>query len=113
MSELVNNPSHYGGKDNPYEVIKVIDAWDLDFNLGNAIKYIPRAGEKLYPGKTKLESEITDLKKSAWYLNHKIALLEAEYNELNPPKPKASLPYLPGEGPKDIISYNEGDDTAS
>jgi len=84
--EMVNNPSHYGGKDNPYEVIKVIDAWDLDFNLGNAIKYIPRAGEKLYPGKTKLESEIVDLKKSAWYLNHKIELLEAQRKKSMIPK---------------------------
>jgi len=33
-------PLHYGGKDNPYEAIKVIDAWDLDFNLGNVVKYI-------------------------------------------------------------------------
>ena len=38
MKEAVNNPSHYGGADNPYEAIKVIDAWDLNFNLGNTIK---------------------------------------------------------------------------
>jgi len=32
--ESVNHPSHYGGKDNTYEAIKVIEAWDLDFCLG-------------------------------------------------------------------------------
>jgi hypothetical protein len=33
--EHVNHPTHYGGEDNPYEAIKVIDAWDLGFSLGN------------------------------------------------------------------------------
>ena len=44
--EMVNNPLHYGGADNPYEAIKVIEAWDLDFHLGNTVKYISRAGKK-------------------------------------------------------------------
>ena len=44
--ELVDHPKHYGGKDNPYEAIKVIEAWDLGFCLGNTIKYISRAGKK-------------------------------------------------------------------
>jgi len=68
--ETVNHPSHYGGADNPYEVIKVIHAWSLDFCLGNTIKYIARAGKK-DPLK-----EIEDLKKAAWYLNEKINQLE-------------------------------------
>ena len=46
MSEQVNHPQHYGGKDNPFEAIKVIEAWDLDFCLGNAVKYISRAAKK-------------------------------------------------------------------
>lgn len=62
----VDHPSHYGGKDNPYEAIKVIEAWGLDFNLGNAVKYISRAGKK---DSTKL---IEDLEKAAWYLNRAI-----------------------------------------
>lgn len=45
MSQI-NNPSHYGGKDNPYEAIKVIDAHQLNFNLGNVVKYVLRAGKK-------------------------------------------------------------------
>ncbi len=59
-------PLHYGGKDNPYEAIKVIDAWDLDFNLGNVVKYISRAGKK------KSETELEDLEKALWYLQNRI-----------------------------------------
>ena len=65
--ELVNHPEHYGGKDNPYEVIKVIRAWDLSFSLGNVVKYIARAGKK-DPSK-----RLEDLHKAAWYLQEEIA----------------------------------------
>ena len=34
----IDHPDHYGGKDNPYEAIKVIEAWSLNFNLGNTVK---------------------------------------------------------------------------
>jgi hypothetical protein len=62
----VNNPSFYGGADNPYEVIKVIDNWNLNFSLGNALKYISRAGKK------NPQTEIEDLQKAIWYINHHI-----------------------------------------
>ncbi len=65
-NEMVNHPNHYGGEDNVYETIKVIEAWDLDFCLGNAIKYISRAGKK---DKNK---ELEDLEKAAFYLERKI-----------------------------------------
>ena len=61
MKEAVNHPDHYGGEENTYEAIKVIEAWDLGFHLGNVVKYISRAGKK-----TKNTSE--DLKKAKWYL---------------------------------------------
>ena len=64
MKEAVNNPAHYGGADNYYEAIKVIDAWDLNFNLGNTVKYIARCGKK--------DDEIQELEKAAWYLNNEI-----------------------------------------
>lgn len=64
MNDNVNNPKHYGGKDNPYEAIKVIEAWDLDFCLGNTVKYISRAGKK--------DNTIQDLEKAKWYLERKI-----------------------------------------
>ena len=60
----INHPEHYGGQHNVYETINVIDAWDLGFCLGNAIKYISRAGKK--------NDKVEDLKKAVWYLEHEI-----------------------------------------
>lgn len=64
MSEAVNHPAHYGGADNPYEAIKVIEAWGLGFCLGNTIKYISRAEKK--------GAALEDLRKAAWYLQREI-----------------------------------------
>ena len=60
----VDHPSHYGGSENPYEAIKVIEAWDLGFNLGNVVKYISRAGKK--------GNALEDLEKARFYLNREI-----------------------------------------
>jgi len=60
----IDHPSHYGGKDNPFEAIKVIEAYNLNFNLGNTIKYILRADKK---GNKK-----QDLEKAVWYLQREI-----------------------------------------
>ena len=68
--EPINHPAHYGGEDEPYEAIKVIEAWNLGFNTGNTIKYIARAGRK--PG----TSYVTDLKKAAFYLQREIERAE-------------------------------------
>ena len=68
--EFVNHPQHYGGEDNPYEVIKVIEATDMDFHLGNAYKYIARAGKK------GTDKEVQDLKKEIWYIERKIKLIQ-------------------------------------
>jgi len=69
--EMVNHPDHYQfGKNNEYEAIKVIEAWDLDFHLGNTVKYISRAGKK------GTDKELQDLKKALWYLQRKIENLE-------------------------------------
>lgn len=67
MSEQVNHPKHYGGENNPYEAIKVIEAWELGFNLGNTVKYISRAGKK------GTDKEIQDLNKALWYLNREVS----------------------------------------
>jgi hypothetical protein len=69
MSEMVNHPNHYGG-DNVYETIKVIEAWGLDFHLGNTVKYISRAGKK------DTDKEIQDLQKAKWYLERKLEILK-------------------------------------
>lgn len=68
----VNHPKWYGSKDDPYETIKVIQAWGLNFTLGNALKYISRAGKK-DPTKT-----VEDLKKALFYLQYEIDRLEGE-----------------------------------
>ena len=66
--ESVNHPKHYGGEKNDYEAIKVIDAWEVDFYLGNVLKYICRAGKK--------GGQLEDLKKAKWYLDQKISKME-------------------------------------
>lgn len=70
--EHVNHPEHYGGKDNPYEVIKIIRHFNLGFSLGNTIKYILRAGKK-DPNK-----HIEDLEKAKWYLEEEIEYLKSQ-----------------------------------
>ena len=60
----VIHPKHYGGKENPYEAIKVIEAWEVGFNLGNTLKYISRAGKK--------DNIIQDLEKALFYLDREI-----------------------------------------
>lgn len=62
--DLVNHPPHY--TDGKIEVIDFIEDKQLGFNLGNAIKYIARAGKK-DPAKT-----IEDLRKAEWYLRRHI-----------------------------------------
>ncbi len=59
----INHPIHYGG-DTLYEAIKVIEAWGLNFNLGNTAKYISRAELKGKP--------VQDLEKALWYLAREV-----------------------------------------
>jgi hypothetical protein len=59
MSDAVNHPAHYGGESNPYECIKVIEAWGLGFCDGNVVKYLSRWREK---------GGLQDLRKAKWYL---------------------------------------------
>lgn len=62
--QKIAHPIHYGG-DTTYEAIKVIEAWELDFHLGNVVKYISRAGRKQI-------CPVEDLKKARWYLDRHI-----------------------------------------
>lgn len=64
--EKIDHPSHYKG--NKYEAIDIIEDFDLNFNLGNALKYILRAGKK----NEVADQRDLDLKKAAWYLNREI-----------------------------------------
>lgn len=64
--EMIDHPKHYGGEDNVYEAIKIIEAYNLNFSTGNVIKYVLRAGKK------DRVTEIQDLKKALWYLQREI-----------------------------------------
>lgn len=72
VDQNVQHPIYYGGADDPYEAIKVIEAWNLGFHLGNTVKYISRAGKK--DG----NSATQDLRKAMFYLNREIELLEKQ-----------------------------------
>jgi len=61
-TDTVNHPPRY--KAGGLEVIDVIEAFGLGFRLGNAIKYLLRAGRK--------GDAVEDLKKAAWYLQREI-----------------------------------------
>lgn len=68
----VNHPSHYAWLKDVCG-IEVIDITrHLDFNLGNAIKYILRAGKKTEKGMSAREKTVEDLKKAVFYLNDEI-----------------------------------------
>lgn len=68
LSDPVNRPAHY--TDGKIEVINFIEDKGLGFCLGNAVKYISRAGKK-DPDKT-----VEDLRKAIWYINRRIKELE-------------------------------------
>lgn len=66
----VNHPSHY--TDGKIEVIDYIEDKKLGFCLGNAIKYISRAGKKKSGNMSDKEKEINDLRKAVWYIERRI-----------------------------------------
>ena len=68
VNDSVNHPHHYTfGK---LEVIDVIEDWGLGFHLGNAVKYIARAGRK------DPTAVVEDLEKARWYLDREISRLK-------------------------------------
>lgn len=69
----VNHPAHY--TDGRIEVIEYIEDKKLGYCLGNAVKYISRAGKK-DPAK-----EVEDLQKAEWYIRRRIQELMAEVEE--------------------------------
>ena len=76
MNKNVDHPSHYNH--GTIEVIDAIEDWNLNFCLGNAIKYIARCA---YKGNKK-----EDLEKAIWYLKRELekeeGLLKAEGNDV-------------------------------
>ena len=63
--EMVNHPSHYN---QGIETIEYIESWSMNFNTGNVIKYVTRAGYK--------NNQLEDLKKAMWYLQREIDRIE-------------------------------------
>lgn len=66
----VNHPSHYCGHPSGIECIEITR--HHDFAIGNAIKYLWRAGLK------DSDNEVQDLKKAVWYIQDKIKQLESK-----------------------------------
>ena len=66
MSDLVNHPPHYTAHPSGVECIDIVE--HMNFNRGNAIKYIWRAGQKT--------DELDDLRKARWYLDREIKRME-------------------------------------
>lgn len=64
----IDSPAHYA-EGRQYEPIDVIADWELNYHLGNTLKYVSRAGRKL--------NQLEDLKKARWYLDREIQTLEA------------------------------------
>ena len=70
VCDNVNHPSHYTS--GQIEVIDFIEDKELGFHLGNAVKYISRAGRK------DADKTVEDLRKAVWYINRQIQRLERE-----------------------------------
>ena len=68
--DAVQSPQHY--TDTNIEVIDYIEDKNLGFCLGNAIKYISRAGRKNSAAMSDKEKTIQDLEKAIWYINRRI-----------------------------------------
>lgn len=72
----VECPQHY--TDGNIEVIDFIEDKNLGFCLGNAVKYIARAGKKHSSDKSNKDKAIQDLNKARWYINRRIKELEED-----------------------------------
>lgn len=68
MKKDAINPSHY--KDHGIEPIDYIESHELNFNLGNVIKYVSRAGFK--------DDKLIDLVKASWYLEREIERIKKQ-----------------------------------
>ena len=103
MVNKIDHPAHYAAG-RKYEPIDVIEDWNLGFHLGNAVKYLSRAGRK--------EDALEDLKKAVWYIDREIKRnepLRSAYEEV--------VEYLASEaqdwefphGLDDVVYYNSAE----
>ena len=83
---MVNHPEHYNKHPSGIECIEIVR--HHNFNIGNTIKYLWRAGLKVVSNISnnfeikKIESEIEDLQKAAWYINDEINRLKEKKKKI-------------------------------
>jgi hypothetical protein len=78
VTDLVNHPPHYTSHPSGVECIEVVE--HMSFNVGNAVKYLWRAGEK--------GNQLQDLRKAAWYVNREISRLADGANDAPEQEPE-------------------------
>ena len=71
-----NIPNYYIGSVYGYEARKVVEDWDLSYNVGTAVTYLLRAGKKHEQGMSDNDKHIEDLKKAINHLKFEIEKLE-------------------------------------
>lgn len=81
MNDNVTHPKHYTSHPSGVECIEITRHYN--YNIGNAIKYLWRAGIKQEQGKSDKEKEIEDLQKAVWYIQDYINTLQQENLSLN------------------------------
>jgi len=74
-----NVPNYYIGSVYGYEARKVVEDWNLSYNVGTATTYLLRAGKKAEQGMSSKEKHIEDIKKAINHLNFEIEKLENEH----------------------------------
>lgn len=84
VNDVVNHPSHY--TDGKFETIEAIESWRLGYHLGNAVKYISRAGKK------SKDTELEDLRKARWYIKRYL-----DYHPF-PPESIGAMEYAADKG---------------
>ena len=81
--EVIDHPPHYNHHPSGVEAIEICR--HLNFNIGNAFKYVYRMGAK-YPPEQRREGSIKDLKKALWYIDDE---LKTNPKKINAPVHKA------------------------
>ena len=83
--DAVNHPKHYTSHPSGVECIEITRHYTFD--IGNAIKYLWRAGLKKEQGLSDIEKEIEDCKKAIWYINDHIKHLKNPEFTINGEQP--------------------------
>ena len=89
--EKIDHPKHYNSHPSGIECIDI--ARHYCFDIGNAIKYLWRAGLKAEEGYTDSQKEIEDLNKAIWYIQDRIKQLQTNKKETTP-LPKINGNYM-------------------